>query len=142
MFEKQEVTQQLCDMLTKWILNTLGVLTQIGSTIVETEHQKERQNVCYTRNNGNPCEHLTEVSPLPGLNVDGCGVCKCPILTLSAIWDKYREENKIGEPLTAIEIYQSVKRKNTDGLIKDRITCKKKFWQEIDENYKNNYELK
>lgn len=127
-------------MLDNWILEQMGALIRIDSTLTTPEHAKERANICYTINNGKACKSLTKVSPIPGMKVDGCGECKCPIKSKAMIWDKYREENKSGEPLNIIEILESVKRKNTDGLIKDRMTCPKKLWQEVDLKFEKIYQ--
>lgn len=76
--------------LTKDFLNDyyMEAVRNLGVK-VPPEQKAERLKICRARNGGKPCELHGMVNPAPGVHLEGCTKCGCP-LELKAEFDRFK----------------------------------------------------
>lgn len=75
--------------LKKYLQSVFEEGVKAGGVLVSDEQYEARVKVCETRNDGEPCEYLGVVEPLPTMQMIGCTKCGCPFST-KAYFDRFK----------------------------------------------------
>lgn len=109
----------LSDRLKGFVMDNITSFIHAEGELVPEDIAEKRKSVCRS------CPFVGIVEPLPGLKVEGCTICGCPLATKAHMKTMLRPKDKAGEPLSFDEIIEM----KTNGLfnrkdfVNEKIVC-------------------
>ena len=118
--------------LKDWKEQKVRNLLFVGAVEVSKDQAMARIEVCMR------CDHAKKVQPLPGMYLNGCGICGCPFATKPYFHSVQRALDRLGNPLTLDELVK-MKIRGVEDTETEIITCPHpdgNKWGPIDETFK------
>jgi hypothetical protein len=101
-------------MLDDFVSDQIVSWLSKGGKLVDDATFEKRINACAG------CPYKGKVMPVPGLKMDGCTICKCPLQSKARMLEIQRLPEKLGESLSAGEL---AKIKLGAETVSEKVNC-------------------